>query len=164
MKKILFLFSCITFISINAYANEIEDQVLKKQIGQMIIVGFRGTEIDETSFITNAIKDLNLGGVILFDIDVPTKSFPRNIINAEQVKKLTANLKKYSSTPLMIAIDAEGGAVNRLKTKYGFLNIPSHQELGAKNNLSETRNISLSLARQLRSVPAQNWRAVPTLS
>lgn len=111
MKTIVFIISCIAFI-VNSYADEIDDLALKTQLGQMLIVGFRGTEIDETSYIARVIRDLNPGGVILFDIDVPTKRFPRNIINAEQVRNLTAGLKKISSTPLMIAIDAEGGAVN----------------------------------------------------
>ena len=68
------------------------DESLKKRIGQMLIVGFRGTEINEHSFIVKAIQDLNLGGVVLFDIDGPTKSFPRNIINTDQVKELIRRL------------------------------------------------------------------------
>ncbi|MDD2703121.1 MAG: glycoside hydrolase family 3 protein [Candidatus Omnitrophica bacterium] len=122
---------------------------LKKQVGQMLIVGFRGTGADEASFILKAIKDLNLGGVVLFDIDGSTKGFPRNITGAEQVKGLIKNLKKSSLTPLMVAVDAEGGSVNRLKPKYGFIPVPGHRELGEKNDLNETRNASAKLAREL---------------
>ncbi len=127
----------------------LSDKELKRQIGQMLLIGFRGTEITENSYIVRAIKDLNIGGVILFDYDAPSKSFPRNIVSPKQTKNLITNLKKFSDTPLFIAIDAEGGKVNRLKEKYGFISVPSHQELGEKNNPEETKKISAALARQL---------------
>ncbi|MCX5678027.1 MAG: beta-N-acetylhexosaminidase [Candidatus Omnitrophica bacterium] len=119
------------------------------RIGQMLIIGFRGTEANENSYIVKAIKNLNLGGVILFDIDGPTKSFPRNIISTSQVKELINGLKKSSSTPLMVAVDAEGGRVNRLKPEYGFITVPSARELGEKNDLNETVKASTSLAGEL---------------
>lgn len=125
------------------------DEDLKGKIGQMLIVGFRGTVADENSNIAKAIRDLNLGGVILFDIDGPTKSFPRNITGAEQVKELIKDLKGYSAPPLMVSIDAEGGHVNRLKPKYGFIPIPGHQELGKADDLSRTRKESARLAKEL---------------
>jgi beta-N-acetylhexosaminidase len=147
---LLFLLSFLFFPFLTAHAAETGDRALRKQIGQMLIVGFRGTTVDEGSFIVRAMRDLNVGGVILFDIDVPGgNAFPRNIVDADQVRKLTAALKKYSPGPLMIAVDAEGGAVNRFKAKYGFPAIPSHQELGAKGDANETRAVSRSLGREL---------------
>jgi beta-N-acetylhexosaminidase len=128
---------------------DVKDQELKEQIGQMLMIGFRGTEITENSYIVQAMENLNIGGVILFDYDVPSKSFPRNITNPKQTKNLIADLKKFSGTPLFVAIDAEGGKVNRLKEKYGFIAIPSHHKLGAQNNPEETKKISAALARQL---------------
>lgn len=125
------------------------DDELKERIGQMLIVGFRGTEVSESSYITKAMKDLNLGGVILFDFDVPSKTFPRNILNLEQTKALIKNLKEFSLTPLMISVDAEGGLINRLKPEYDFIPIPSHQELGEKDDLVETKKISSELAKEL---------------
>ena len=133
----------------NDYSSEKSDDELQKRIGQMLIVGFRGTEISEDSYITKAMRDLNLGGVILFDFDAPSKSFPRNILNPEQTKTLIKNLKEFSSASLMIAVDAEGGLINRLKEKYGFIHIPSHQELGEKDDINETKKISSGLAKEL---------------
>ena len=83
-----------------------KEEEFKKQIGQMIMVGFRGTEISKDSYITETIKDVKIGGVILFDFDVPSKSFPRNILNPEQTKELISNLQNYSSSPLFIALEA----------------------------------------------------------
>ncbi len=128
------------------------DEDLKRKIGQMLIVGFRGTTADENSFIVKAIKDLGLGGAILFDRDGPTKSYPRNIINAGQLKELISQLKKASSAPLFVAVDAEGGRVNRLKPAYGFLAMPSHGELGDANDLRRTKSVSAGLAKELSDI------------
>lgn len=103
---------------------------LDKMIGEMIILGFRGTQVDNSSKIVKDINKYYIGGVILFDYDVPSKSFPRNILDPEQTKKLIEDLKKLTRSDLFIAVDAEGGYVNRLKAEYGFIQIESPQALG----------------------------------
>ncbi len=132
---IIFFLVIIIGISVNASpGNTAEtDQELKNKIGQMLLLGFRGTQVYEDSYISKVIKDINIGGVILFDYDVPSQSFPRNIISPEQTKKLIFGLQAYAKTPLFIAVDAEGGHINRLKEKYGFLKIPSAKEIGGGN-------------------------------
>lgn len=125
-----------------------ENNDLKQKIGQMLIVGFRGTEVSEDSEIIKQINEYNLGGVILFDWDVPGQQFPRNIISPEQTKKLVADLKSLTSPFLFVAIDAEGGAVNRLKEKYGFINIPSAEEMG-KESPEKVKENALILGEEL---------------
>jgi len=124
-----------------------EEQV-RSLVGQMLIVGFRGTSVDENSYIVKAIRDLNLGGVILFDYDVPSKTRGRNIIDPEQTKKLIADIESYSPHPLFIALDAEGGLVNRLKPSYGFSDTPSHETLGG-GSAEETREAAGTLGKEL---------------
>lgn len=120
-------------------------------MGQMLIIGFRGTEANNNSYIIKTIKELNIGGVILFDRDNPSKGeIQRNIINVEQTKKLITNIKN-SSSDIFVSIDAEGGYVNRLKTKYGFENIPSAEELG-KLSAEEVKSHSLSLGKTLKNI------------
>lgn len=104
--------------------------ILDQMIGEMIILGFRGTEVSDSSKIVQDINEYNIGGVILFDYDVPSKSFPRNILDPEQTKKLIEDLKKLTRSDLFIAVDAEGGYVNRLKAEYGFIQIESPQTMG----------------------------------
>ncbi|MDO8530272.1 MAG: glycoside hydrolase family 3 protein [bacterium] len=125
---------------------------LKDKIGQMIMLGFRGTQATADSPISNTISNLKIGGVILFDYDVPSKSFPRNIVNPDQTKKLIANLQSQSSVPLLISVDAEGGNVNRLKEKYGFLKILSAKEMGKDTTLKTTQRESLKLATELKEL------------
>ena len=132
--------------------NRLSDEELKERIGQMVMIGFRGTEVSENSDIIKIINDAKIGGVVLSDFDVPSKSFPRNILNYEQTKKLISDLKKYSSVPLFIAVDAEGGKVNRLKPEYGFLDIASPKELGELNNYEITKKEYLKLSKEFREL------------
>lgn len=130
---------------------EHENISLEHKIGQMIIVGFRGTEVDARSKIIQDIIAYNIGGVVLYDYDVPTKSFPRNIVDRQQLNTLIKDLMKLTDNNLFIAVDAEGGYVNRLKEEYGFAYIKSAQEMGKvepENTLSE----ALRLGKELDSV------------
>jgi len=125
-----------------------EDPLLDYMIGQMIILGFRGTEVTASSKIVEDINTYRIGGVILFDYDMPTKSFPRNILGPEQTKKLIKDLNKLSSSDLLITIDAEGGNVNRLNEEYGFEKIKSAQEMGSddpENTFLEAKKLASQL-------------------
>src|SRR3989338_2357872 len=136
----------------NQLQTELSDDQLKERIGQMIMTGFRGTEARENSDIYKMIKDVKIGGVVLFDYDIPSGSFPRNITSYEQTKKLTSDIQKYSITPLFVAVDAEGGNVNRLKQKYGFLPIVSEEKMGQDKTLQTTYKESTELAVELRGL------------
>ncbi|MDP2856005.1 MAG: glycoside hydrolase family 3 protein, partial [bacterium] len=48
----------------------------------------------------------------------------------KQTKKLIEDLKKLTRSDLFIAVDAEGGYVNRLKAEYGFMQIESPGAMG----------------------------------
>ncbi len=104
------------------------EAVLRQEIGQMLMVGFRGTSISDTNHITRDIKEYNLGGVILFEYDVPSHSRPRNISSVKQLKRLCRDLQSLSDGKLLIGIDQEGGRVSRLKEKYGFPTFASAQK------------------------------------
>jgi len=124
---------------------------LEQMIGQMIIVGFRGTEVDSSSKIVQDINKYNIGGVILFDYDVPLESFPRNILTPEQTEKLTKDLKKLTRSDLLVTIDAEGGYVNRLKPEYGFIQIKSAAKMG-EGRPEDTYLEALKLGMELNSL------------
>lgn len=112
---------------------------LREKIGQMLLIGFRGLAISDTDPVARDIAERNLGGVILFDQEMADKSLPtRNIKSPAQVQALVQSLKDRAETPLLVAIDQEGGRVNRLKTDYGFPASISHEELGAINDPKQT--------------------------
>ncbi len=103
---------------------------LEVMAGQMLMVGFRGLDAPEGSPVARAIAELHLGGVILFDYDVALKKPGRNIVSPEQLAELTAQLRTPAQIPLFLAVDQEGGKVQRLKAAAGFRETPSAAELG----------------------------------
>jgi beta-N-acetylhexosaminidase len=116
-----------------------QSMTIRDKIGQMLLIGFRGLSVAPGDPVMRDIAEHNLGGVILFDQEMADRSLPvRNIQSPDQVRALVASLKKNARTPLLVAIDQEGGRVNRLKPEYGFPPSVSHEELGALNDLKQT--------------------------
>jgi len=124
-------------------------QLLQKMIGQLFIIGFKGDSITDTDAIYHDIKTGHLGGVILFDRHLATKAASNNITGYSQVSQLTAQLQELSSSKLLIAVDQEGGRVNRFRGEYGFPQTLSAAELGGPTNVELTRNSSRQTAEML---------------
>ncbi|MDH7515922.1 MAG: glycoside hydrolase family 3 protein [Bacteroidota bacterium] len=124
---------------------------LRLKVGQMVMAGFRGLTVDEMSPIVRDIVGLGLGGVILFDYDVETKSPVRNISGPAQLRRLTSTLQRFSRIPLLIAVDQEGGKVSRLKRKHGFPDSPSQASLGGTGRPEKTREYAMATGRLLNS-------------
>jgi beta-N-acetylhexosaminidase len=122
---------------------------LEVKIGQMLMVGFRGLDVNNEHFIVQDIRERHLGGVFLFDYDIPTQQAVRNIESPSQVKALIASLKSVSATPMLVAIDQEGGIVTRLKERHGFPPTVSHQHLGELNDLETTHEQATFVAKTL---------------
>ena len=76
-----------------------------------------GTEL--TADDIRRLKHPLVGGVILF---------ARNFQNCEQLKALTASIHAVRQPPLLIAVDHEGGRVQRFRE--GFTKIPPMREFG----------------------------------
>lgn len=117
----------------------------------MLMVGFRGLEVGKGDPILDEIRTRGLGGVVLFDYDVPTGQAVRNIASPEQVQALTAALQAAAATPLWIAVDHEGGLVTRLKEEYGFPATRSHSALGAAGDVEATYTQAVQMGETLAS-------------
>lgn len=126
---------------------------LDKKIGSMLMVGFFGTQADKDSQICKDIRDYNLGGIILFDYNPIDKTKPKNISSMSQVAKLTKQLQDCSPNKnLLIAVDQEGGKVQRLKSSYGFYgNFPSASSASSLKD-AEIYAIYSKMAKELKSV------------
>ena len=112
---------------------------LRTKIAQMLLVGFRGLTVKDAATTVADIADRGLGGVLLFDYDTPTGTYHRNVSSPDQLRELVAGLRAAATIPLLVAIDEEGGQVDRLKARYGFPATVSEAALGAKDDTSETR-------------------------
>ena len=85
---------------------KIEELSIKEKIGQMVMIGLDTNYI--TSRIKNMIQNYKIGGVILYR---------KNFSTYQDMLKLIKELKelnKDNKIPLFIAIDQEGGRVNRM--------------------------------------------------
>ncbi len=139
----------LMFVTTGCCGKPDRDSALKEQIGAMLVVGFRGTELSPDSHIVSDIRDLHIGGVILFDYDVPSCEFDRNIVSPAQLKRLIGDLKSLAGSPLIVSIDQEGGMVDRLKPRYGFPQTISARKLGAMNNRDSTERYAALTAATL---------------
>lgn len=156
IKRISILFILINLISFPYYLNakdkSKEDKALREKISQMLILGFRGMSLEPSQEIYDLIANEKIGGVILFDYDVPSKKSKRNIESPNQLRELCSELQKLGNNRLFISIDQEGGKVSRLKEKYGFSPSVSQQFLGDNNNSSLTKEWASRSARNLKSL------------
>ncbi len=85
----------------------IKSQGLKKQVGQIFLIGFDGKTV--TPELKKLFEKYKPGGVLLLS---------KNIESREQLKSLTSGLQdlslKETGLPLLIAIDQEGGLISRI--------------------------------------------------
>ncbi len=122
---------------------------LEEKIGQIILTGFHGKNINENSSVVKDILNHHLGNLWFTDKDDFINGKYGNIESPQQLKKLTTDLQNFSNNKLFIAIDAEGGNVIRLKEKYGFPKTLSAKFLGDKNDFALTRENSTLIAETL---------------
>lgn len=129
------------------------DSVLRRYAAQMLMVGFRGNTANPESDAARYVRDLKVGSIILFDIDLTGTATigSRNITSREQLAQLTEQLRSYADYPLLVAADQEGGRVQRLKPPYGFEPIPAAEHMGQVDNADTTRHYGALIASQLSS-------------
>lgn len=102
---------------------------LRQQIGQMLIMGFNGVELDKDNPVTNWLSTDGLGGVILFDVDLMKNTPGKNLQSRQQIVNLNQQLKDYArkapgtvgELPLLVGVDYEGGVVDRFKNIKGCM-------------------------------------------
>lgn len=109
---------------------------LKTKIGQMLMVGFQGGNIGADTAIVRAVRDWNLGGVLLLNYGGADGS--SNIQSPQQLKSLIDSLQNLAVEPLFVAVDQEGGRISRLKPANGFPSLLSAADLGKKDDVELT--------------------------
>lgn len=95
----------------------------------MLIMGFNGCELHDTSPVSQWLSSDGLGGVLLFDKELATGIYGKNLKTQSQIKHLIGQLNDYAGRAvsfkkdfaLLTAIDYEGGAVDRLSKIEGCM-------------------------------------------
>ena len=113
----IFLLACSSLTN----AQQVDSLDIK--IGQMILIGFPKAEVDP--IVLNEIKQGKVGTIILFE-----KNIPKSAASFAALKKIIWTYQNAAPVPLFVAIDQEGGKVNRLKDKYGFPRSITAKEMG----------------------------------
>ena len=123
---------------------------VREKLGQLLMLDFRywgkNKKGEPTPFtamndpVANIIKKYNLGGIVFFR---------ENTEKPKQIAKLTMDIQKAASTPLIIGIDQEGGIVTRLQTG---TDMPGNMALGAINDTDLTREVAKTIGTELKAL------------
>ncbi len=115
---------------------------LRQKIASMLMFGFRGADIEDQGVleIVEDIGKLGLGGVLLFGYNI---DFPK------QLKNLT-DLLLQADSRLLIAVDQEGGRVQRLSSKNGFENFDSAKKIATSYSPEKAYSTYLGMAKTLK--------------
>lgn len=151
-KNILLLFAFLmTFLPLMAQEMLPNDSILRREVARMLLVGFKGDKINSQSDAARYVRDLHVGGIILFDVDLTGsgKIGSRNVTSKQQLAQLSCDLQSYADEPLIIAADQEGGLVCRLKTQYGFNPTVNALYLGTIDNRDTTMHYAQQIAQEL---------------
>jgi beta-N-acetylhexosaminidase len=149
----LLVAGCATFSPVD---RALLDQ-LEPELGQLLLVGFDGTEGAESPGLRALVCDTRVGGVLLSG---------RNVVDAAQVKRLTGWIGGEAdgcgvSRPL-VAVDAEGGGVMRLAPRAGYVPTPSANELGEEGDVTLTELEARRIGRMLREAGI-TWDLAPVV-
>lgn len=140
--------------AIPVYAEQILAYMsLKEKVGQLIMVGIKGTTINPQT--QKLISELKLGGIILYS---------HNVTDPYQVKTFTASIQNVAKEnrviPLFIAVDQEGGSVVRIRKHTQAL--PAAMVIGATRS-SQFSFLSGKFTAQMLSGMGINMNLAPVL-
>ena len=153
MKRLLLLPTVVlSLLAVQAQSLLPTDSVLRRMAAQMLMVGFKGDSVDENSDAARYVRDLGVGAIILFDVDLTGDATigSRNVTSKERLACLTRQLQAWAPHRLLIALDQEGGRVARLKPQYGYLPTVSAAYLGKVDCQDTTRHYARRLAQEMR--------------
>ncbi|MBW9065179.1 glycoside hydrolase family 3 protein [Rhizobium herbae] len=116
---------------------------LALMIGQMIMVGFEGASVDDPAFrhILEKARRGRITGVLYLQ---------RNIAGRARVSAMNRALQRSAGRPLLIAIDQEGGAIQRASAKAGFPQVPSARSVAGRTTPRDAYETYGNLASHLR--------------
>ena len=116
----------------------VQKMSLDQKLGQMMIVQFVGPAYSLE--LSTMVKQYNAGAVLIFAAN-------QNIISKDQLKGLIGQMQKDSPIPLAVAIDQEGGYVDRLAALDGTR--PAESDIGATGDPNVARKAGLQDAQDL---------------
>lgn len=135
------IFRSTLLIFISLISCSYAEMSLEEKIGQLLIVHFHGEEANQEAKIL--IQDLHVGGIIYYN-------WANGLLSASQIYNLSLGLQKLAKIPLLIAVDQEGGLVNRLKE--GFTLFPGNLALAKTSQPELAEKCAFAIGQELLSV------------
>ncbi len=124
---------------------------ISQKIGQMLLFGW------QTDAQANAlINELHVGGVVLMGRNSEPPDIMRKTITGLQSRAMATGLP-----PLFVAVDQEGGRVQRLGPP-DYAARPAAREIGRSNDPAQARLAARALGEELRDL-GFNWDFAPVL-
>src|SRR6266536_446416 len=118
----------------------VQNMTLDQKLGQMMIVQFVGPNYSLD--ISTMISQYHVGAVLLFTVN-------NNISDKVQLKGLIQQIQSNNSIPMIVAIDQEGGMVDRLKALDGPRSAAA--DIGATNDPGKAKAAGIQDAQDLAS-------------
>ncbi|MDX8342658.1 beta-N-acetylhexosaminidase [Rossellomorea sp. YZS02] len=118
----------------------ISNMTLDEKIGQMLVAGVNGTQMDEPT--KNLIQKHKVGGFIFFS---------DHLTSPEQTVRFLNQLKEANTDnplPMLLSVDQEGGNVTRLPGRIS--NFPTNQKIGNANDPDISYEVGTLLGQELK--------------
>ena len=135
------LLLCLGQLSAGSF--DLTGATVEEKVGQLLLVHVKGEEEAE-----RLLRQAYVGGFIYYN-------WSNDLSSPYKVQKLSLSLQKLNRQmgipiPLFIAVDQEGGSVNRLKE--GFTQFPSASELASTQLFSLGERAAFATGKELMSV------------
>lgn len=137
----------ITFLIVFLFQDKseinVEDMTLREKIGQMLMVYYDSSEVDEK--LINSLEENQPGGFIVTG---------PNLSTFDNTKKFIMSLNKYTKINMIIGIDQEGGSVQRLYdiTDKKSTFIPNMYDVGLLNDYDISYKIGNIIGNESSSI------------
>jgi len=133
---------------------------LREKIGQMLLFGWSGDTPDESRTV-NAhaaalVDEFAVGGVVLMGRNIGPPAQTRGTI-----AELQARAKAKGLPPLFVAVDQEGGRVQRLGPPH-YPAHPAARAVGETGDPAQARTVARQIGEGLRDL-GFNWNFAPVL-
>jgi beta-N-acetylhexosaminidase len=122
----------------------LSSMTIEEKVGQLFIVYFDGSTYSEA--LERTIRELHIGGIIIFSPNISSLEDTVALINMAQ---LTAT-NSGAEVPLIVAIDHEGGAINRFGNE--VTQFPSNMALAATGSVENAKDVARATAEELKAL------------
>ncbi len=128
------------------FSNSLKEMTLEEKVGQLLMVHFHGDDINEDA--KKLVQNVHVGGIIYYN-------WSNDLNSPQQIRNLSLHLQELAiknrfPIPLLIAVDQEGGVVNRLTN--GFTIFPGNKALAMTGDLKLGELSAFAMGQELRAV------------